>query len=676
MAAKGRKKTNELEFQGEVLGWLNHEIKRRPGLKIDRASQEKPRQTSGKRSDLIIWKDRSAEAAFLALELKTPDTSINDPVFFADAIEKAQHWSAPYFVIWNMREAELYPTPPKGGMVTPAGVLKRWPALTAVTKLEDWLRTNIADSLRRQAIDILEAAIGHAASGGQAGHVIDPEIFVARLSHALGHLREILYKEITQQAMASAKLRKTINTLAAQQGFRGFVEDTEFAIAGQIGYRLIGQILFYFALRRKQPSLKELTLNSGDKIPQALEPFWNDVRRFDYEALFQPQPIDTLVVMPDLGQILVRSLIESLSHYDWASLTDDVLGVVFERLIPHEEQVLLGQFYTPRPVADLLVALTVDGDRTVILDPGCGSGTFLMSAYGFLAARARLSHQEILAKVWGFDLSPFAAELAAINLFRQDLSEFENFPRIVPGNFFDRVPGQPVDFPPPRIKAGQASKIPVPIPHFDCIVGNPPYLRSQNQDDLDPGYRKQLFSAALKVGVEAEQKTDLFAFFIFHALRFMKPGARVGFVTPASWLTSNYATALQKLLMNDLRLIAIVASGAEAFFPQVQVNAVLLVAEMVDPKAKITGEPLRFVNLKRTIASLVEGADNIWDGIIGVADQILNADESYENDSMRVKLMPLASEREGLSSDPNTPRNWSKFMRAPLSYYQLFGDHA
>lgn len=109
--------------------------------------------------------------------------------------------------------------------------------------------------------------------------------------------------------------------------------------------------------------------------------------------------------------------------------------------------------------------------------------------------------------------------------------------------------------------------------------GNPPYLRSQNQDDLDPLYRNQLFRAAGRVGIKAQAKTDLFAFFIYHALQFMKPASRIGFVTPASWLTSDYAAALQHLLLDKLRLIAIVASSAESFFPQVSVNAILLVGK-------------------------------------------------------------------------------------------------
>ena len=152
------------------------------------------------------------------------------------------------------------------------------------------------------------------------------------------------------------------------------------------------------------------------------------MRRYDYEALFKPAEIDSFIEFPEEAQLCVQKLIDHLAEYDWASLTDDVLGSIFERLIPRDEQLLLGQFYTPRPVADLLVAFTVDGERPLVLDPGCGSGTILMAVYSYLSHSSQLSHKELLSLIWGFDISPFAAELAVINLFRQDMSEYDNFP--------------------------------------------------------------------------------------------------------------------------------------------------------------------------------------------------------------------------------------------------------
>jgi len=298
-----------------------------------------------------------------------------------------------------------------------------------------------------------------------------------------------------------------------------------------------------------------------------------------------------------------------------------------------------------------------------------------MSAYDFIANRSKTTHQELLATIWGFDLSPFAAELAAINLFRQDLSHFENFPRIVPGNFFDRRLGQTVEFPPPRVTSHGMAKIPIPIPIFDAIVGNPPYLRSQNQDDLDPKYRAQLFSAAGLAGVKAPPKTDLFAFFIYHAMRFMKPGSRLGFVTPSSWLTADYAATLQLLLTSELRLVALVTSSVESIFPQVDINATLLIAEKVSTENQAQGNSnLRFVTFKTPIAEMLKGEADYWNSLVNLTDRIYDPEESVDDKDLRIKIVPLLQEREALAADPKVTRNWSKYLRAPLSYYTLFGD--
>jgi type I restriction-modification system DNA methylase subunit len=144
-----------------------------------------------------------------------------------------------------------------------------------------------------------------------------------------------------------------------------------------------------------------------------------------------------------------------------------------------------------------------------------------------------------------------------------------------------------------------------------------------------------LFGAAGKVGVQAPAKTDLFAFFIYHAIGFMKPGSRLGFVTPSSWLTADYAASLQELLLGSVRIIAVVASSAESFFPQVDVNTVLLVAERLE-EGKTKGrddEPIRFVTLKQSIGRLVDGkGGEYWDRVVRLVDQIESPDSSVEDE--------------------------------------------
>ena len=52
---------------------------------------------------------------------------------------------------------------------------------------------------------------------------------------------------------------------------------------------------------------------------------------------------------------------------------------------PSEERHQLGQFYTPPPIAELIVRWSIRSGDDKVLDPGCGSGTFLLEAYKVLA---------------------------------------------------------------------------------------------------------------------------------------------------------------------------------------------------------------------------------------------------------------------------------------------------
>ena len=146
-------------------------------------------------------------------------------------------------------------------------------------------------------------------------------------------------------------------------------------------------------------------------------------------------------------------------------------------------------------------------------------------------------------------------------------------------------------------------------------------------------------------------------------------GSRLGFVTPASWLTSDYAMPLQRALLESMRVSMIIASNAESFFPQVDVNTVLLVAEKRGRSAPY--DPIQFVTLKMPIARLTSGKGEYWDRVLKLV-QDLETSATLENEKFRIKLVDAEAERKALADDHTKPRNWSKYLRAPLSYYEIF----
>ena len=126
----------------------------------------------------------------------------------------------------------------------------------------------------------------------------------------------------------------------------------------------------------------------------------------------------------------LRRIIGDLAHYSLVTLdvdpeeTRDLLKQLYQNLMPRRLRHDLGEYYTPDWLAErLLNQLGVDGDPGKrLLDPACGSGTFLVLTIKRIKAYAgeRMLPEasvleQILQNVVGFDLNPLAVISARTN---------------------------------------------------------------------------------------------------------------------------------------------------------------------------------------------------------------------------------------------------------------------
>ena len=89
---------------------------------------------------------------------------------------------------------------------------------------------------------------------------------------------------------------------------------------------------------------------------------------------------DWVAEVPE-GEAFVRQLAKRLTRFAWQDVEHDVMKVLYESIINADWRHRLGEYYTPDWLAEVMVAETVDEPLTQrVLDPACGSGTFLFQA--------------------------------------------------------------------------------------------------------------------------------------------------------------------------------------------------------------------------------------------------------------------------------------------------------
>jgi SAM-dependent methyltransferase len=122
------------------------------------------------------------------------------------------------------------------------------------------------------------------------------------------------------------------------------------------------------------------------------------------------------------GRELVRHVALQTARFRLRDVEADVLKILYESLVDPDQRHDLGEYYTPDWLAARVVAAAVDAPLTQrVLDPACGSGTFLFHAVRRLVAAGRAAGwtgPQILEacadKVRGLDVHPVAVTLARV----------------------------------------------------------------------------------------------------------------------------------------------------------------------------------------------------------------------------------------------------------------------
>ena len=124
------------------------------------------------------------------------------------------------------------------------------------------------------------------------------------------------------------------------------------------------------------------------------------------------------------GSPWLQTLARRITRFNWSEAPADIGAILYETVIPPNERRQLGEYYTPDWLARTMVQeLVTDPLNQRVLDPACGSGTFIAEAVSHFVQAAmpigeagQLHPKDILDKlrdaVTGIDIHPVAVHLA------------------------------------------------------------------------------------------------------------------------------------------------------------------------------------------------------------------------------------------------------------------------
>jgi hypothetical protein len=345
----------------KLVEWINNIIKDK-NLPLGKAEQE----TIGpdrKQPDVVIYERPRSEKVLCLIELKAPYFSpFNEDELKEPARRKATKRKAKYFATSNFQwliwfnTAKVNKMEPEERQVIDKFYLS---TIENLDDIEDYrFKATIQKGIEKFLKELVEV---HTGITPEPLLPID-EFLVFRLQEKIYRLAKYYKGIIRDEAHKDTDFSKKLKKWFVEQQWSFTYSDSDFEKAArQTAYLLINKILFYDVLQSKRPGqLDPLSipdsLTKGGLLQKTLQGYFDYVlNNIDYETIYSTDFIDQ-IAFPDSRTVVeeIKDLVNILKRYDFSKIGFDIIGRIFERLIPEEERHNLGQYFTNADVVDII----------------------------------------------------------------------------------------------------------------------------------------------------------------------------------------------------------------------------------------------------------------------------------------------------------------------------------
>lgn len=618
-------KLNERSWAGHIISWIKEFINNGATIFQEATNDEGLKVNGGKTRfpDVLVFIDKTAGIVFNGWELKFPDTLADNEKMLINALEKAQFLKSDSFVTWNANQAIIWGIIDSTYDLKHLYEIKRYEASKNITKrsdvdnrlsylkheteLKETLDTILADlaslynqGIIKEAINISSDIVEGIKNSADYLIPLFQDTIKSQVNSDLGFQSDYNRWKILEKA--------TLDILKSSSRRRENVVISQ-VLAKFLFYKVIGKILFYQTLSKNLPQhIQPLDIKDELPIKEQLNAFYETVREIDFQAVFGTDFTDSLPYNNAIENIL-RSLIQLLNSYDFRILPSEVIGTVLENLVPKSEKQKFGQYFTPTTLTYLVSLSALRTKNQIVFDPTSGTGSFLDTFYKIKSRLGQIDHQTLLSQIWGNDISHFPAILSVINLYKQDVTVSNNFPRITRRNYLNLTPHSILSFPDSQ---NETTLIDEEIPFFDAIISNFPFIQQEDiQNDLLSAQFETEFGTTqpslLKNNrFELNERSDYSVYCFYHSLKFLKDGGLISAISSNAWLGKEYGIQLKRFLLDNFTIKYVVKSNVEHWFKNSKVSTIFTTIQ----KGK-SDNPAKFITINIKLESLTSSMNEV-----------------------------------------------------------------
>lgn len=241
-----------------------------------------------------------------------------------------------------------------------------------------------------------------------------------------------------------------------------------------------------------------------------------------------------------------------------------------------------------------------------------------------------------------------------MNLATRDLVEDENYPRVGQSDFLNVLPDSPFVRLPQKLKSqGLGTKYEdIRIPQLDAVVANPPYVRQEDipkakkkpRDGGPEAGTKDFYSRRVQqmAGAKLSGRSDLHCYFWPYATTFLKKDGMLGLITSSQWLDVEYGFHLQRWLLENFEILAVLESPVEPWFVGARVATAVTIARRCDDASRRKANTVRFVQLRQPLAELLQSDETTVGAVLAadsLRDEILELTEDVSHKRYRARLI-------------------------------------